>query len=192
MVKATQKLSDFLGTPVAAIDVFTASCILELVNFSKDLLSKSQPQLSSNLPNIPEAESDSTEFIVEVSKSRQFGICVLQLLALIYVSIMLVPPAYLSITTYLNFILSASKWIDGFPWLNYLIFMTFVPLVGFFALLLLAFAFHYLEALSWCQTMPLPLKSPSTQWILLSGGHYIRPKKFLLKFWLYTSEEQCF
>ena len=128
MVKATQKLSDFLGTPVAAIDVFTASCILELVNFSKDLLSKSQPQLSSNLPNIPEAESDSTEFIVEVSKSRQFGIHVLQLLALIYVSIMLVSPAYLSITSYLNFILSASKWIDGFPWLNYLISLTFAPL----------------------------------------------------------------
>ncbi|KAG4973941.1 hypothetical protein JHK87_030762 [Glycine soja] len=45
--------------------------------------------------------------------------------------------------------------------------MTFVPLVGFFALLLLAFAFHYLEALSRGQTMPLPLKSPSTRWIFV-------------------------
>ncbi|KAL2328831.1 hypothetical protein Fmac_022258 [Flemingia macrophylla] len=70
VVKATQKLSDFLGTQVAAIDVFTASCILELANFSEDLLSKSQPQLSNNPSNIPEDETDSTELIVEVSKSR--------------------------------------------------------------------------------------------------------------------------
>ncbi|KAG4385254.1 hypothetical protein GLYMA_12G054833v4 [Glycine max] len=41
---------------------------------------------------------------------------------------MLISPAYLSITSYLNFILSASKWIDGFPWLNYLISLTFAPL----------------------------------------------------------------
>lgn len=128
VVKATQKLSDFLGTPIAAIDVFTASCILELANFCEDLLSKSQPKLSSNPSNVPEVETDSTELIVEVSKSFQYGIRVLQLLALIYISIMLVSPAYLSITTYLNFILSASKWIDGFPWLNYLISLTTAPL----------------------------------------------------------------
>ncbi|RDX99010.1 fadD28, partial [Mucuna pruriens] len=128
VVKATQKLSDFLGTPVAAIDVFTASCILELANFSEDLLSKSQPQLSINPFSVPEAETDSVELIVEVSKSCLFGIRVLQLLALIYISVMLVSPAYLSIITYLNFILSASKWIDGFPWLNYLISLTFAPL----------------------------------------------------------------
>ncbi|RZB74440.1 Long-chain-fatty-acid--AMP ligase FadD28, partial [Glycine soja] len=126
-------ISEQTGIPINDISVtdnLTSYGIdsIELANFSKDLLSKSQPQLSSNLPNIPEAESDSTEFIVEVSKSRQFGIHVLQLLALIYVSIMLISPAYLSITSYLNFILSASKWIDGFPWLNYLISLTFAPL----------------------------------------------------------------
>ncbi|KAK7312416.1 hypothetical protein VNO77_36258 [Canavalia gladiata] len=128
VVKATQKLSDFLGTPVAAIDVFTASCILELANFSEDLLSKSHPQLPSDPSNVPEAETDSTELIVEVSQSYQFGIRVLQFLALIYISIMLVSPSYLSITTFLNFILSASKLIDGFSWLNYLISLAFAPL----------------------------------------------------------------
>ncbi|KAK7262556.1 hypothetical protein RJT34_30130 [Clitoria ternatea] len=128
VVKATQKLSDFLGTPVAAIDVFTASCILELANFSEDLLSKTQPQLSSNPSNVPEAETDSTELLVEVSKSHQFGIHLLQLLALVYISVMLVSPAYLSITTYLTFIPSAGKLIAGFPWLNYLVPLTFAPL----------------------------------------------------------------
>nr|KYP68242.1 Putative fatty-acid--CoA ligase fadD25 [Cajanus cajan] len=128
VVKATQKLSNFLGTQVAAIDVFTASCILDLANFSEDLISKSEPQLSSNPSNVPEAETDSTELIVEVSKSRLFAIRVLQLLALVYISIMLVSPAYLSITTYLNFIESSSEWIEGFPWLNYLISLTFAPL----------------------------------------------------------------
>ncbi|KAI5386492.1 hypothetical protein KIW84_072866 [Lathyrus oleraceus] len=39
VVKATQKLSDFLGVPVAAINVFSASCIQELANFSENLLS---------------------------------------------------------------------------------------------------------------------------------------------------------
>ena len=127
VVKAAQKLSDFLATPISAIDVFTASCILELANFCEDLLSKSQPQLTSNSSNVPEAQTGSTELIVEVSKSRQFGIRVLQLLSLIYISIILVSPAYLSVTTYLNFILSASKWIEGFPWLHYLISLTFAP-----------------------------------------------------------------
>ncbi|KAJ1377059.1 Trimeric LpxA-like superfamily [Sesbania bispinosa] len=104
VVKATQKLSDFLGVPVAAIDVFSASCIQELANFSENLLLKSQPQLMSNPSHAPEAEIDSTELVVDVSKSRQWGIHLLQLLALIYISIMLVSPAYLSITAFLSFI----------------------------------------------------------------------------------------
>ncbi|CAJ1933275.1 unnamed protein product [Sphenostylis stenocarpa] len=127
VIKATQKLSDFLATPIAAIDVFTASCIEELANFCEDLLSKSQPQLINNSSNVPEAQTDPTELIVEVSKSCQFGMRVLQLLSLVYISIILVSPAYLSITTYLNFIPSASAWINGFPWSHYLISLTFAP-----------------------------------------------------------------
>nr|XP_007150400.1 hypothetical protein PHAVU_005G150200g [Phaseolus vulgaris]ESW22394.1 hypothetical protein PHAVU_005G150200g [Phaseolus vulgaris] len=68
VVKATQKLSDFLGVPVAAIDVFTASCIQELANFSENLMLKSQ----SNSSHAPLADIDTTEMVVDVSKSRQW------------------------------------------------------------------------------------------------------------------------
>ncbi|KAL5055826.1 hypothetical protein RYX36_036508 [Vicia faba] len=128
VVKATQKLSDFLGTPVAAIDVFTASCIQELANFSEDLLSKNQTQLSSNPSDVPEAEIDSTESVVEVSKSRQLGIRLLQFMALVYISIMLASPAYLSITAFLNSNQCANKSVAGVPWLNYIISLVFAPL----------------------------------------------------------------
>ncbi|KAK7257863.1 hypothetical protein RIF29_32141 [Crotalaria pallida] len=128
VVKATQKLSDFLGTPVAAIDVFTASNILELANFSEDLVLKSQPQLSSNPSYVPEANIDCIELVEEVSKSRQLGIHLLQLLALIYISFMLTSPAYLSITAFLNSIPSVSKSVDWIPGSDYLISLTFAPL----------------------------------------------------------------
>ena len=128
VVKATQKLSEFLGTPVAAIDVFTASCIQELASFSEDLLLKTQPQLSSNATDVPEADIDCSESVVEVSKSRQLGIRLLQFLALLYISIMLASPAYLSITAFLNSSLCASKSIAEAPWLNYIISLIFAPL----------------------------------------------------------------
>lgn len=128
VVKATQKLSDFLGVPVAAIDVFAASCILELANFSENLLLKSQPQLGNNPSHVAELEIDSSELIVDVTRSRQFGIRFLQLLALIYMSVILVFPTYLSIITILGFIQGVSKLVDGIPWLNYLISLSFAPL----------------------------------------------------------------
>nr|KYP58460.1 Putative fatty-acid--CoA ligase fadD25 [Cajanus cajan] len=128
VVKATQKLSDFLGVPVAAIDVFTASCIQELANFSENLLLKSQPQLMSNSSHAQEAEFDYTEVVVDVSNSRQWGIRLLQLLALIYISIMLVSPAYLSITTFLSFIPNVSDSVYGMPWSNYLFSLALAPL----------------------------------------------------------------
>ncbi|XP_015691720.2 uncharacterized protein LOC102705529 [Oryza brachyantha] len=55
VVRAAQKLSDFLGVPVGAIDIFTASCISDLSNFLENLVHKSQPQLApwpkSNVKN---------------------------------------------------------------------------------------------------------------------------------------------
>jgi acyl carrier protein len=128
VVNATQKLSDFLGTPVAAIDVFTASCITDLANFSEDLLSKTQPQLPSNPINVPEADIDCTVSAVEVSTSRQWGIRLLQFLALIYISIILAWPAYLSITAFLNSSMCVSKSVAGVPGLNYIISLIFAPL----------------------------------------------------------------
>ncbi|KAI5436501.1 hypothetical protein KIW84_022842 [Lathyrus oleraceus] len=69
VVKATQKLSDFLGVPVVAIDVFSASCIQELANFSENLLLKSQPHHMNSPSYAPEDETESTEFVVDVSNS---------------------------------------------------------------------------------------------------------------------------
>ncbi|GAU21921.1 hypothetical protein TSUD_110610 [Trifolium subterraneum] len=128
VVKATQKLSDFLGVPVAAIDVFSASCIQELANFSENLLLKSQPHLMSNPSYAPEAETESTEFFVDVSKSHRWSICLLQLLALVFISILLVSPAYLSITTFQSLITSFSKPAYGIPWSNYLFSLALAPL----------------------------------------------------------------
>lgn len=76
--------SDFLEMPIAAIDVFAASNILELTNFCEDLLLKSQPQLSSNTSYVPEAEIDSNELVGVIPKSHQLGIRLLHLLALVY------------------------------------------------------------------------------------------------------------
>jgi acyl-CoA synthetase (AMP-forming)/AMP-acid ligase II/acyl carrier protein len=128
VVKATQKLSDFLGVPVAAIDVFSASCIQELANFSENLLLKSQPHLMSNPSYAPEAETESTEFFVEVSNSHRWSICLLQLLALVFISTLLVSPAYLSITTFQNLITSFSKPAYGIPWSNYIFSLALAPL----------------------------------------------------------------
>ena len=128
VVKATQKLSDFLGVTVAAIDVFSASCIQELVNFSENLLLKSQPHLLSNPSYAPEAETESTEFIVDVSKPHQWGIHLLQLLALVFISILLVSPAYLSITTFQILIASFGKSAYGIPWSNYIFSLALAPL----------------------------------------------------------------
>ncbi|KAI5382852.1 hypothetical protein KIW84_070312 [Lathyrus oleraceus] len=109
VVKATQKLSNFLGVPVAAIDVFSASCIQELANFSGNLLLKSQPHHMNNPSYAPEDETESTEFVVDVSKSHQWSIYALQPLALVFISILLVSPAYLSITTFQSLIASVDK-----------------------------------------------------------------------------------
>ncbi|KAK7261575.1 hypothetical protein RIF29_27889 [Crotalaria pallida] len=130
VVKATQKLSDFLGVPVAAIDVFTASCIQELANFTENLVLKSHPQLMSNSYHAPEAEIDfhSTELVVDASKSRQWGIRLLQLLVLVFISTMLLSPAYLSIITFQSFIPNVIDSSHEIPWSNYLISLTLAPL----------------------------------------------------------------
>ncbi|GFZ12991.1 hypothetical protein Acr_23g0013760 [Actinidia rufa] len=64
VVRAAQKLSAFLGVPVGAVDIFTATCIEELASFSEDLLKKSQPQLTTTLSHLPEPEIDSAELML--------------------------------------------------------------------------------------------------------------------------------
>ncbi|MED6210728.1 hypothetical protein PIB30_066868 [Stylosanthes scabra] len=128
VVKATQKLSDFLGIPVAAIDVFTTSCIQELANFSENLLLKSKPQLVSNPSNASEDDIESVEVTLDVSKPRQWGIRLLQLLALFYITLMLVIPAYISIIAFLSLNPSISESVEGVPWSNYIVSLTVAPL----------------------------------------------------------------
>ncbi|KAL0461006.1 UNVERIFIED_CONTAM: Long-chain-fatty-acid--AMP ligase FadD28 [Sesamum latifolium] len=64
VVRAAQKLSDFLGVPVGAIDIFTATCIDDLANFSDNLLRNLA--LKQSLPNYaldPEVSIWSVEFV---------------------------------------------------------------------------------------------------------------------------------
>ncbi|XP_048557931.1 uncharacterized protein LOC125538701 [Triticum urartu] len=98
VVRAAQKLSDFLGTPVGAIDIFAASCISELASFLEKLLPKSQPLLPSDVSCSTEDES-----LVDVS--ADFSVLatgILQLLALTYVCFMLLLPAYLASLAYMS------------------------------------------------------------------------------------------
>uniref|UniRef100_A0A2N9HGU5 Carrier domain-containing protein n=1 Tax=Fagus sylvatica TaxID=28930 RepID=A0A2N9HGU5_FAGSY len=128
VVRAAQKLSDFLGVPVGAVDIFTATCISDLASFSEDLLIKSKPQIMSTPSYDLETEIDSAELMVEISKSWQLVIWLFQLLALIYVTGMLVFPAYLSITSFTSFSSAIHIEIDGIPWLHYLASLTLAPL----------------------------------------------------------------
>ncbi|KAM0942933.1 putative AMP-dependent synthetase/ligase, amine oxidase, phosphopantetheine binding ACP [Dioscorea sansibarensis] len=96
VVRAAQNLSGFLGVPVGAVDVFSASCISDLAKFSMDLLSKSQPQSTSISSCVLENNIDLVHIGMEGSRYGQIGIVLLQLLALIYVSFLLILPAYLS------------------------------------------------------------------------------------------------
>lgn len=102
VVRTAQKLSDFLGTPVGAIDIFTASCISELASFVENLVRKSQPLLAPDVSC--STEDESLVFPIEVT-SADFGLFatgILQLLGLTYVCFMLLLPAYFASLTYMS------------------------------------------------------------------------------------------
>lgn len=128
VVRAAQKLSDFLGVPVGAVDIFTATCIADLASFSENLVMKSQPQLMTDSSFTPEPETDFDEFDMEVSKARQCGIWIFQLLALVYVSVMLILPAYLSVSAFTTLVSAPQTLLDERPWLNYMFSLAFAPL----------------------------------------------------------------
>ncbi|PON69738.1 L-2-aminoadipate reductase [Parasponia andersonii] len=128
VVRAAQKLSDFLGVPVGAVDIFTATCIAELASFSESLLLKSQPEQMSSTSYVSEFEIDSAETLLEISTSRQLGVWLLQNLALVYAAFLLVFPAYLSFSAFMWSISVISPLTGGILWLDYLIPLTFAPL----------------------------------------------------------------
>ncbi|MFQ6638664.1 hypothetical protein Gotur_016069 [Gossypium turneri] len=144
VVRASQKLSDFLGVPVGAVDIFTATCIADLANFSENLLVKSKPDLTTASSFHAEPDLDSDEPLVEVSIHRQVGIWFLQFLALTFVSTLLSLPAYLSVSAFTSFTLTVHATIDGNQWLVCLIYLAFAPLVWILCIALTCMSISFL------------------------------------------------
>lgn len=129
VVRAAQKLSDFLGVSVGAVDIFTATCIADLANFSENLVARSKPELTTSSIH-SELVIDSDEFQLEVSMHRRASIWFLQSLALIFVSIMLSMPAYVAISSFMSFtsVIHTTEG-NGMQWSSYLICLVVAPLV---------------------------------------------------------------
>ncbi|XP_072977090.1 uncharacterized protein [Typha angustifolia] len=102
VVRAAQKLSDYLGVPIGAVDIFTATCISDLAIFSENLLKKSQPQSTVTQSYPMDTETDLLQLDIDKSHIQKLGIGTLQILALVYISFILILPAYLSISTFLG------------------------------------------------------------------------------------------
>ncbi|KAK3408603.1 hypothetical protein EUGRSUZ_J00812 [Eucalyptus grandis] len=128
VVRAAQKLSDFLGVPVGAVDIFTATCIADLANFAENLLMKSQPHRVTTQSNNPEPEVLTADFPMEISRLHRWRIWSFQLLALLYVSFILVFPAYLSVSAFQILVSASQKLIDGLPWLYHPSVVLLAPL----------------------------------------------------------------
>lgn len=128
VVRAAQKLSNFLGVPVGAVDIFTASCIAELASISENILNKNHAQSTKNPAN-PTFETACALIEMEkISRTRQFAIWFFHLLALIFVAVMLVFPAYFSISAFTSSISILHKLTDEIPLMNYLLPLTLAPL----------------------------------------------------------------
>ncbi|PAN36509.1 hypothetical protein PAHAL_6G288900 [Panicum hallii] len=125
VVRAAQKLSDFLGIPVGAIDIFTASCIDELATFLENLVHKSQPQLE---PDVSCSAEDENLVIIDASSSdlSVFATGTLQLLALTYVCFILLLPAYIASSMYMGMLSSVS--LVKLPLLSYLSSLVLAPI----------------------------------------------------------------
>ncbi|XP_050371520.1 uncharacterized protein LOC126789414 [Argentina anserina] len=137
VVRAAQKLSDFLGVPVGAVDIFTATCIADLASFSENLLINAQPQLSTDQSHVaqPEAETDSAELVMEIPESNHSVIWLCQLLAIIYVAFMLSLPAYISVSAFTSCVSATHALVEGVPYLDYMALLTFAPLAWMFCIL---------------------------------------------------------
>ncbi|KAL9675061.1 hypothetical protein QQ045_003261 [Rhodiola kirilowii] len=131
VVRASQKLSDFLGVPVGAVDIFTATCIADLANFSENLVLKSLPQSQNDscVPLLKPDPDDAAEVEMEVSSLRQLSISLLQLPALLYIAAMLLLPAYLSIAAFTNVVSTSRRYTEGATsWMDYLVPLALAPL----------------------------------------------------------------
>ncbi|KAI3791349.1 hypothetical protein L2E82_05115 [Cichorium intybus] len=123
VVRAAQKLSSFLGIPVGAINIFTATCIDDLADFAEDLVRKSRVESSSPKSNLYN-KTHSVKASMEPSSIRKLGIWVFHLLGLIYILLLLTFPIYLSVSSFVSPIYETQ--------FGYLLSLTCAPLVWMF------------------------------------------------------------
>ncbi|GAA0144094.1 hypothetical protein LIER_04625 [Lithospermum erythrorhizon] len=128
VVRAAQKLSDFLGVPVGAVDIFSATCIDDLASFSKNLVLKSKPGNSST-PSQAEFESTHLEVDNRSSIFRKLVLLASQVLGLTYATGLLILPSYMLVSLFFNLILSCQTIHGAVPWATYLISLSVAPLV---------------------------------------------------------------
>ncbi|WOL12047.1 hypothetical protein Cni_G20811 [Canna indica] len=134
VVKAAQKLSDYLGVPVGAVDIFTATCISDLASFSEKLLIKSQPKYMTMTSHLLKVRGDSLEPDINPSAIQKLLIWFIQILAIGYVSSILIFPAYATSSTFLTFVsilLNAER-----PCISSLISLVLAPLAWIFYIFL--------------------------------------------------------
>lgn len=130
VVRAAQKLSDFLGVPVGAVDIFTATSIDDLASFSESLLMKNGPQdkLCLQFDDINLVNQESLH--QKVTLFNKLHIMVLQILALIYISFLLIIPSYLLISSYTKLISSYNfALMKTTPFIPYMISLALAPFV---------------------------------------------------------------
>lgn len=120
VVSAAQKLSDYLGVPIGAVDIFTATCIADLASFCENIVQKSQPQLTITTSYPTDSAIKSDDLVTEISNFRRLGIWSVQFLALIYISAMLIFPAYVSLSAFISFVSTIHNSVLEIPWSDYL------------------------------------------------------------------------
>ncbi|XP_023742156.3 uncharacterized protein LOC111890232 isoform X1 [Lactuca sativa] len=104
VVRAAQKLSSFLGIPVGAIDIFTATCIDDLADFAEDLVRKSCAESAHPESNLLEYKTRSVKPSIKPSSIHKFGIWVSHLFGLVYILFLLTIPIYLSVSAFISLI----------------------------------------------------------------------------------------
>ncbi|KAL2470487.1 4-coumarate--CoA ligase [Abeliophyllum distichum] len=128
VVRAAQKLSYFLGVSVGAIDIFTATCIEDLASFAENLLKKSRPQSVASSTHSTETKYKSSTTVIKDSSSHKLGIWLLQLIALAYVSFLLMFPAYLSVSIFSHWMSTGHRLMHTNLYFSYLISLACAPL----------------------------------------------------------------
>ncbi|XP_057809111.1 uncharacterized protein LOC131023584 [Salvia miltiorrhiza] len=126
VVRAAQKLSDYLGVDVGAIDIFTATCVEDLACFADNLLKKHRPRTITGQPNSSKKTSKAAATF-EASSCHKLGIWLMQLIALVYVCFLLMLPPYFSISTY-AYCLSIFHTMERATFFGYLASLVCAPL----------------------------------------------------------------